>query len=137
MSSPGIEVAFSPEVPPSAATARATSILHEVATLLDRQLATGEPGSIDIGRVPLSSADQRLLEEVLQFGEVDAEIGDETARVRESAVPGVWWLDFFGAGSRTVARFIEVTEIPEILRSGVHDRQKGLLRLNRKLAELR
>ena len=137
MSSSGIQVTFSAHESLNAPTAKALTLLHEVAALLEGYLATGEPGAIDIGRIPLSAADQRLLEKVLDYGEVDAEIGEGTARVRETAIPGVWWLDFFDANRQSVARFIEVTDIPEILRSGVHDRQKGLKRLNRKLEELR
>ena len=47
---PSVEPAVTP-------TLRAATLLHEVAALLERHIENGEPGAIDIGRIPLSPAE--------------------------------------------------------------------------------
>ncbi len=118
-------------------TVRAATLLHQVATLLQSHLETGEPGSIDIGRIPLSGAERRLLEEVLGFGEVEARIESKgLTLVREAGVPGVWWLDYHDGSGAAIARFIEVTEVPEMLRTSAYDMKRGLTRLKGKLEQV-
>ena len=128
---PSVEPAVTP-------TLRAATLLHQVDALLERNIENGEPGAIDIGRVPLSPAERRLLEELLGFGEVKARIESKgLTLVREAAVPGVWWLDYHDGSGAAIARFIEVTEVPEMLRTSAYDMKRGLTRLTRKLGEVR
>jgi hydrogenase-1 operon protein HyaF len=122
---------------PVTPTVRATSLLHQVATLLQNHLETGEAGSIDIGRTPLSPAERRRLEEVLGFGEVEARIESKGLTVvREAGVPGVWWLDYHDGSGAAIARFIEITEVPEMLRTSAYDMKRGLTRLKGKLEQV-
>jgi hydrogenase-1 operon protein HyaF len=132
-----LAVKLAPPEPPVTPTVRAATLLHQVAALLEGHLANGEPGSIDIGRIPLSPAERRLLEEVLGFGEVEARIESKGLTVvREAGVPGVWWLDYHDGSGAAIARFIEVTEVPEMLRTSAYDMKRGLTRLKGKLEQV-
>ena len=132
-----LAVKLAPPEPRVTPAVRAATLLHQVATLLQSHVETGEPGSIDIGRIPLSPAERQLLEEVLGFGEVEARIESKGLTVvREAGVAGVWWLDYHDGSGAAIARFIEVTEVPEMLRTSANDIKRGLKRLKGKLEQI-
>jgi hydrogenase-1 operon protein HyaF len=111
-------------------TVNAPALLHEVASLLARLVETGEAASIDLRSLPLAPADYALLEETLGRGEVAVEIqAAGLTRVRETGVNGVWWVKHYNAVGETVGELIEVTCVPEILKTHRSDAARGLERL--------
>ena len=115
-------------------TGNAGPILREIATALARLLETGEPTIIDLGAIPFSAGDEKALEAALGTGEVHATIkalGE--SHVTESGVAGVWRVDHFDATGETLSRFVEVTFVPDILRSQPADAEDGLARLEAEL----
>jgi hydrogenase-1 operon protein HyaF len=120
---------------PEPVIGNARAILHEVATLLERLADSGEPGVIDLRAMPLAPGDPEHLRSVLGDGELRAEL-DTLGRseVRETAIHGVWWVTHGNAAGETVAEFIEVTHIPEILRTDPADVKLGVTRLRDRLA---
>jgi hydrogenase-1 operon protein HyaF len=106
------------------------AIVHEVEALLARLIATGAGGSIDLRALPLAPGEHAALERWFGDGEVAATIealGPTT--VRETAVHGVWWVTHYNGEDEVSASFIEVSFLPEILKTDPHDAVAGLERL--------
>lgn len=113
----------------------AAALLREISALLERLIESGEAGSIDLQSLPLTPADRLWLAERLGKGEVEIELevaGRST--IRESGVPGVWWITHRGQGGRTLSEFIEVTRMPEIVMPPLEDMRDGLDRLRLQLS---
>ena len=112
----------------------ARALLHEIATLLQQLLDKGETGVVDLRSIPLSAEDYHYLEQVLGEGEVSATLEAlGSSRVRETAIPGVWWIIHHDSGGEMMAELIEVTTIPAILRSDPVDISDGIATLQERL----
>jgi hydrogenase-1 operon protein HyaF len=109
----------------------ALPILHEIRHGLRRLSETGEPTLIDLHALPFGPGDEKRLLALLGPGEVDARI--ETlghTRVWETAFPGVWLVDHRNAQGERLALHIEISSVPEILRSQREDVADALTRLD-------
>jgi len=116
-------------------TGNADPILREIATALSRLLDTGEPTLIDLGALPFSAGDERALDAALGTGEVKATVEVlGTTQVHETGTPGVWRVDHYDQQGETLSRFVEVTMIPDILKTQTVDARDGLERLEADLA---
>lgn len=115
-------------------TGNVDPLLHEIRHALKR-LANGEDGTvIDLKRLPLAPGEEERIEETLGTGEVRAEIDAlGPTIIQETSYPGVWLITHKNADGVTVARFIEVTYIPELLRSQRADIDAGIDRLEDEL----
>ncbi len=112
------------------------AVLHEIAALLERLHERGEPGAVDLATMPMTPSDYERLRSALGEGEVSAEILSEgISRVRETGVHGVWWVEHHDPAGKALAEFIEITTVPEILRSHRADISAGLERLRARLRE--
>lgn len=125
--------------PPEKATSNlavATAVLREVQRLLARFLATGEPGSIDLRAQPhMEPATYRRLRHALMAGEVTALVdADIKVEVTETQYSGVWWLTHRNADDEIVTEVIDITLIPDILRTHVAEIRAGLKRLDQALS---
>lgn len=123
-------IAVSTEV----ATGNVEPLLHEIRHALGR-LASGEEGTtIDLKRLPLAPGEEERIENTLGVGEVRAEVDAlGPTVVQETSYPGVWLITHKNADDVVVARFIEVTYIPELLRSQQADIDAGIDRLESEL----
>lgn len=112
------------------------ALLHELADMLQRLVSEGEESSIDLRRVPLFPDDLSVLNEGLGEGEVTAEVTSAGSSViRESAIPGIWWVTHFNEEDEVIAELIEVTFCPEILATPEEDAREGLESLRSYLSE--
>lgn len=110
------------------------SLLNEVAALLDQWTQSSEGGSVDIGRLPLSRVEREALTALLGSGEVDAQVDAlGKSRIRETSIPGVWWVTHFDGESAVIGEFIEVAQTPELVSAQREDMIRGLERLNDRL----
>ncbi len=111
-------------------TGNVEPLLHEIRHALKR-LAAGEEGTtIDLKGLPLAPGEEERIEETLGVGEVRAEVDALGPTViRDTSYPGVWLITHKNADDAVVARFIEVTYIPELLRSQQADIDAGIVRL--------
>ncbi len=111
-----------------------TPILHEVAHALERLLETSEPTIIDLNSLPFGPGELERLEDRLGKGELNAEL-DALGRsvIRETAYPGVWWLEHRNTDGETAGRYIEVTRIPDILKAQDADIGAGIAQLSERL----
>ena len=105
-------------------------LLSEILHAIDRLLDTGEPTTIDLAGLPFGPGEREHLEATLGTGELAAELDAlGKSRIRETAYPGVWWLEHRNAHDEIVGRYIEITHVPEILTSQDADIAAGRARL--------
>lgn len=117
-------------------TGNARPVLIEIKAALEKLLADGTPTTIDLGAIPFAAGDERMLDEVLGKGELVAEL-DVMGRshIEETGIPAVWRIDHFDENGETLSRFVEITYLPEILKTQREDAESGLSRLVARLAE--
>ena len=109
-------------------------LLNEIAHALDRLLDSGDPTVIDLAGLPFGPGELEELEAELGTGELTAELDAlGISRIRETAYPGVWWLEHRNASGQVVGRYIEVTRTPDILISQEPDITAGRARLGDRL----
>lgn len=109
-------------------------ILREIESLLARLIERGEGGGIDVRSLPLAAGELDRLRARLGAGEVRATVESLGAsEVRETAVAGVWWVTHRGADGAVTAELIEVTPVPEILKTHPADARAALARLRAEL----
>ena len=109
-------------------------ILHEVAHALDRLLEEQEPTVIDLASLPFAPGELEALESYLGTGELIAELDAlGPSQIRETAYPGVWWLEHRNTDGEIVGRYLEITRTPEILMSQDADITAGRARLGENL----
>jgi len=115
-------------------TGNVEPLLHEIRHAL-RRLANGDDGTIiDLMRLPLAPGEEERIEETLGTGEVRAEVDAlGSTLIQETSYPGVWLVTHMNADDVVVARFVEVTYIPELLRSQQADIDAGIDRLEDEL----
>ena len=115
-------------------TGNVAPLLHEIRHALKR-LANGEEGTtIDLRSLPLAPGEQERIEATLGTGEVRAEVDAlGPTLIQETSYPGVWLITHKNTDDAVVARFIEVTYIPELLRSQPADIEAGLAKLEDEL----
>jgi len=118
------------------ATGNVEPLLHEIRHALKR-LAKGEDGTvIDLKRLPLAPGEEDRITAVLGKGEVRAEIDAlGPTLIEETSYPGVWLITHCNAEESIVARFIEVTYMPELLKSQQADIESGIKKLESELAD--
>lgn len=105
-------------------------LINEILHAVDRLLDTGEATTIDLAGLPFGPGELEHLETTLGTGELSARLDAlGTSQIRETAFPGVWWLEHRNAHDEIVGRFIEVTRTPEILSSQDADIAAGRARL--------
>lgn len=105
-------------------------LLNEVMHALDKLLETNVPTTIDLASLPFGPGELEHLEATLGAGELSAKLDAlGTSRIRETAFPGVWWLEHRNAHDEVVGRYLEITRTPEILSSQDADIIAGRARL--------
>ena len=117
------------------ATGNVEPLLHEIRHALQR-VAEGKEGTvIDLRRLPLAPGEEEHIEAELGKGEVRAELEAlGPTVVQETSYAGVWLVTHRNKEQEIVARFIEVTRMPELLKSQEADIYSGISRLESELA---
>lgn len=105
-------------------------ILHEVFHGLKRLARTGEGTQIDLSSIPFGPGDEERLLKALEEGEVEANVDAlGPTRVRETGVRGVWLVDYRNLEGQRLALHIEITTVPDILRTQPQDIQDAIYKL--------
>ena len=114
----------------------ALPILNEIRHALARLLESGETSVIDLGALPMGPQDEVQLLAALGEGEVEATIhAGGPSSVRETAFHGVWLLTHRNEAGETLARFIEIAFVPELLMSQAEDVADSAVELAKKLGQ--
>ena len=111
-------------------------LLHEVKHALDHLLETGETTAIDLRSIPLAPGEEDKILDTLGRGEVVARLDVLGAsEVLETQYAGVWLVSHYNNNEEIIGRFIEVTTMPEILRSQREDMAEASERLTLNLQD--
>ena len=103
------------------------AILSEMATHLEKLAQDGTTGSIDLNSLPFAPGEYDQLRLLLGEGEVKAHIEAlGPSDIVETRYPGVWWVTHYNVEGDIVADSIEITTIPELLKSQPEDISMGL-----------
>ena len=109
-------------------------ILHEIRHALEALLESGESSIIDLRCIPLAPGEEETLLEVLGQGEVHANLDVlGCSEIYETRFAGVWLITHYNENNTIIGRFIEITELPEILKSQEEDMSNALLELEEEL----
>ena len=114
----------------TAVDAGSAALLSEIASLLERVAAGGEPGHIELSGPRFSPQDRARLLQGLGPGEVLIRLqaqGEST--IRETAVQGVWWHEHRDLRGNLIAAFLEVACVPAILPVDAEQLRRGAERL--------
>lgn len=133
-----IVVTHAPVVPQSEAAVQTTvlALLAEIQAKLDVLQNTGESSTIDLRWLIASPRTLASLHEALGEGEVSARIGSNgLSLLQETAIPCVWRVSHRDNADHPVGEFLEITEIPELLRSDRLAIAQGLAALRARCAD--
>lgn len=94
--------------------------------MVQRLLDHAESSSIDLTALPLTPADLDWLREKLGQGEVRITLdANGESSLDETACPGVWWVTHRNEQGVTLAQFLEVAFVPELVRAQAEDVKIG------------
>ena len=103
------------------------ALLTEIAALLEKFSVNGETGMIDLNSLPLAPDEYEQLRQLLGQGEVTVRIeAIGPSEIIETRYPGVWWVTHYNVEGDIVADMLEITDIPEIIKSQQTDINTGL-----------
>jgi hydrogenase-1 operon protein HyaF len=112
-------------------------ILHEIRHALDRLIETGDETRIDLNAMPLGPGDLERLTALLGTGEVRATVeAFGPTLVQETAIPGVWLVDYQNSETKRLTLQIEIAPVPEILRPQPLDLAESIATLDTRLDQL-
>lgn len=133
----GIPIATDGTLPATSLShGNALPLLHEIEILLNDLVATNKSASIDLRSLPMLPGDYETLREVLGEGEVSATVDAlGPTQVHETAIHGVWWVRHQNADGEVTAEFIEVTYLPEILKTHPADARAAVETLRSRLSQ--
>jgi len=115
-------------------TWNARPILFEVMHALEALLDSGETSIIDLRSIPLAQGEEETILSTLGKGEVHARLDIlGLSEIYETRYAGVWLVTHYNDDESIVSRFIEITTIPDILRSQAGDMSNALIKLAHEL----
>jgi len=126
----------SPAEPPvfEPRTGNVPLLLSEIRHALTAFVETGETKVIDLSSLPMSPPELAEFEGYLGRGEVHIDItASGPTEVVETAFPGVWRVTHKSSDTNVLGRYVEITTLPEIVKSQMPDVRAGLGRLNIRL----
>ena len=110
-------------------------LLHEIRHALAKLLNDQESTVIDLRSLPLAPGEEEKLLNKLGHGEVHASLNAlGPTEIAETGYPGVWVVLHYNTDREVIGKFIEICEIPELLRSQQDDIREGLEQLQTELA---
>jgi hydrogenase-1 operon protein HyaF len=110
-------------------------LLHQIRHALDALLREGTSTCIDLLALPLAPGEEARLRSLLGSGEVRAQLKVlGLSEIAETAYAGVWLVSHDDEHGEPLARFIEITCVPELLRSQPDDIRLALEHLSAHLS---
>ena len=115
-------------------TWNARPILYEVRHALEELLDSGATCIIDLRSIPLAPGEEDTIIETLGRGEVDARLDAlGQSEIYETRYAGVWLVTHYNEAEAIVSRFVEITRLPDILKSQKEDMANALNELTQEL----
>ena len=111
-------------------------ILHEIRHALVKLVDTGASSIIDLRSIPLAPGEEDTIIDTLGCGEVHATLNAlGPSEIHETRFAGVWLITHYNEENSIIGRFIEITGIPDILKSQHEDMALSLTQLEEQLEE--
>ena len=111
-------------------------LLHEVKHALDNLIKNGETAIIDLRSIPLAPGEEDKILNTLGQGEVQAKLNAlGPSEIIETQYAGVWIVTHYNDENEILSRFIEITTMPDILRSQTEDVIEASNRLTTRLED--
>ena len=111
----------------NALTANVLPLLHELRHALEKLLETGEATVIDLRSIPLAPGEDEAILDTLGKGEIHARMDAlGPSEIYETRYAGVWLVTHYNEVEEMIGRFIEVTEMPEVLKAQREDVAEAL-----------
>lgn len=115
-------------------TWNARPILFEVRHALEELLDSGQTSIIDLRSIPLAPGEEETIINTLGQGEVHASLSAlGPSEIYETRYAGVWLITHYNEEKAIVSRFIEITKLPDILKSQTEDMSNALIALAHEL----
>lgn len=115
-------------------TWNARPLLYEVRHALEELLEGGGTSIIDLRSIPLAPGEEETIINTLGQGEVHARLDAlGLSEIYETRYAGVWLITHYNEDKAIVSRFIEITRLPEILKSQPGDMSNALTELTQDL----
>jgi len=109
-------------------------ILFEVRHALEELLDSGKTSIIDLRSIPLAPGEEETILKTLGQGEVHARLSAlGPSEIYETRYAGVWLITHYNEEEAIVSRFIEITKLPDILKSQQEDMSYALAELTQAL----
>lgn len=103
------------------------ALLNELQSKLTRLANSGHCDSIDLRSLPLFPGDLERLKQCLGSGEVQIKLNAMgPSEIYETAVAGIWWITHYNQFDDIVAETLEITLLPDILKTAPADLHAGL-----------
>lgn len=113
-------------------TGMAKAVLSELLDHLQVLANSGNPHVIDLTSLPMTNSDKQELASLLGTGEVNitlSTIGESL--IYETAFSGVWWIKHYTSDQKLISELIEITTVPEIIKSHSDDIKHAANELNK------
>ena len=121
-----ITVRVEPAVAVNSSPSQVLAILSELQTKLKALIEQGTRDTIDLRSLPMFPGDYDILKQTLGTGEVNVKLeAMGPSEIYETAIPGIWWNTHYNNQDENVAEYIEVTTLPELLKSNPLDIAQG------------
>lgn len=109
-------------------------ILHEIRHALRKLIDSGESSIIDLRSIPLAPGEEDTIINTLGCGEVHARLNAlGPSEIVETRFAGVWLITHYNEDNSIIGRFIEITALPDILKSQAEDMELALAQLESEL----
>lgn len=111
-------------------------LLHEIRHALRNLLDSGACSVIDLRSIPLAPGEEDKILSTLGQGEVQARLNAlGPSEIIETQYAGVWLVTHYNQANDIISRFIEITTMPDILRSQTEDIAAACDRLTQTLQD--
>lgn len=119
----------------SVRTGMARAIEQEILEHLEALARDGTEAAIDLRGLPMSEADRAELEDALGHGEIRVALTSMgESELWETRFNGVWWIRHHGTDGRVIAEQVEITLLPEILKTDPADAKAAAVRMREHIA---
>ena len=109
-------------------------LLHEIKHALRKLIESGDSSIIDLRSIPLAPGEEDTIINTLGCGEVHARLNAlGPSEIVETRFAGVWLITHFNEDNSIIGRFIEITALPDILKSQAEDMEFALAQLEGEL----
>lgn len=103
-------------------TGNVAPLMHEIRHALQDLYDDNKTHVIDLRSLPMAPGEEDTIIEMLGHGEVQCQLSSlGLSEIYETRYAGVWLLTHYNYSHEITGRFIEVTRLPEILKSQSQD----------------